>query len=565
MCTSIDRRCKEAGGLDFILATGDLAFSGKAEEYQLARVFLDEVLRVTQLPRERIFFIPGNHDVNRDRQKMCFSGARHVLQSENAIDDFLGSPEEVATLLQRQESYYEFQEEYLSGQERHWTQDRLGYVSPLAMDDLRIAVIGFNTAWLSEGGIADHGKLLAGERQVIDLLHMATKSNPHLIVAMGHHPFHLLNDFDRRLVQRRIEEACQFYHCGHLHDPESRSAGPSAMHCLTVAAGASFESRDAHNAYSMVSLDLMGAERRVTTVQYRPTDGAFSYESTQTFPFEVTTASVCGLGDLGTAIAAYKESLSPIAHYLSALLLEAQAELPIPAGRTHAFGSLELLQGQPDSELRSAALAFMAVRNPLRMFCGHMPLGDFLARYGTAIERYGSKLLALGESDAGLRDKLNEREADACALAGTEPLTPFAHTLNLLRSLAAEQDWESLRAQAERLIESPEKIVATQARRMQALAFAHSADEASRRIAVSHYRALSDDGSAEAVDMAVWASVLVDLEEYKEAKEIVLKGIKAAPSAADEFVQIGQKIIEATGDHSFRDVLKQLRSGKGSK
>jgi hypothetical protein len=92
MCTSIDRRCKEAGGLDFILATGDLAFSGKAEEYQLARVFLDEVLRVTQLPRERIFFIPGNHDVNRDRQKMCFSGARHVLQSENAIDDFLALP-----------------------------------------------------------------------------------------------------------------------------------------------------------------------------------------------------------------------------------------------------------------------------------------------------------------------------------------------------------------------------------------------------------------------------------------------------------------------------------------
>ncbi|MDQ8727384.1 metallophosphoesterase [Bradyrhizobium sp. LHD-71] len=415
MCKSIERKCKGEGGLDFILATGDLAFSGKAEEYQLSSAFFDEIVKVTGVPRERIFFIPGNHDVNRDRQKMCFAGARHVLQNENAIDDFLGSPEEVATLLQRQEHYNKFQETYSAGQERHWTADRLGYMSPLAVDDLRIAIIGVNTAWLSEGGITDHGKLLAGERQVIDLLRIAQKGNPHLIVAMGHHPFHLLNDFDRRPVQRRIEEVCQFYHCGHLHDPESHSAGRSAMHCLTVAAGASFDSRHTHNAYSMVSLDVMAAERRVTTVQYRPTDGAFSYESKDTFPFEVTTSSVCGLEHLGTAILAYRASLSPVAYYLAALLVEAQAELPIPAGKAHAFGSFDVLRSQPDSELKTAAVAFMALRNPLRLFCASMSLDDFLGRYGVAIERYGSILLTAAQSDGGLLDKLDEREADARA------------------------------------------------------------------------------------------------------------------------------------------------------
>ena len=74
------------------------------------------------------------------------------------------------------------------------------------------------------------------------------------------------------------------------------------------ALGASFESRHAHNAYSMVSLDVMAGVRCVTTVQYKPTDGAFSYESNVFFPFEITKAHLCSLQGLGKAIETNKNS-----------------------------------------------------------------------------------------------------------------------------------------------------------------------------------------------------------------------------------------------------------------
>jgi hypothetical protein len=35
--------------------TGDVAFSGKAEEYELARRFFDDLLGVTGLGKERLF------------------------------------------------------------------------------------------------------------------------------------------------------------------------------------------------------------------------------------------------------------------------------------------------------------------------------------------------------------------------------------------------------------------------------------------------------------------------------------------------------------------------------
>jgi 3',5'-cyclic AMP phosphodiesterase CpdA len=40
---------------DFIAVTGDVAFSGKAEEYELARRFFDDLLGVTGLGKERLF------------------------------------------------------------------------------------------------------------------------------------------------------------------------------------------------------------------------------------------------------------------------------------------------------------------------------------------------------------------------------------------------------------------------------------------------------------------------------------------------------------------------------
>lgn len=562
MCKDIERRRANAGSIDFVLATGDLAFAGKAHEYDRAAAFFDEVVQVTGVPRERIFCIPGNHDVDRDRQRTCYTGARHILQSQNDIDSFLGSPEELETLLQRQENYRRFQETYFTGQERKWTGDGLGYISAITVEDLRIAIVGINTAWLSEGGSSDHGRLLAGERQVIDALSIAGEAGAHLVIAMGHHPFHLLNDFDRRPVQRRIEEACHFYHCGHLHDPESCDAVHAGVHCLTIAAGASFESRHAHNAYCLVSLDVMQARKIVKTIQYKPTDGAFSYQNDNVLPFVINAVKPYPIDDLGREIATFRTPLAPIAHYLSALLIEAQAEMPVAVGNVHSFGSLDLLLGQADSELKAATVAFMAVRNPLRLLGGRMILADFFTRYGAAVERYGILLNELCATDPGLRKKLEEREVDARALAGVEPLRPFAHTLILLRELADEQDWDSLREQAERHVDSSERTIAIEARRMLALCLSQSTQAAERAWAVELYNEISADELAVASDLGVLASLLADTNEYEAAKEVVLVGMKRFPDAAEGFVTIGQKIVEATGDRAFRDELSAQQAGR---
>jgi 3',5'-cyclic AMP phosphodiesterase CpdA len=91
MCGDIDRMRRDGVRFDFILISGDLAFSGGATEYGLVETFVDALCRAAGVPKESVFTIPGNHDVDRSRQKMCFAGVRHILQSQSHVDAFLGS------------------------------------------------------------------------------------------------------------------------------------------------------------------------------------------------------------------------------------------------------------------------------------------------------------------------------------------------------------------------------------------------------------------------------------------------------------------------------------------
>jgi 3',5'-cyclic AMP phosphodiesterase CpdA len=567
MCEDI-RAKRPDRPVDFVLVTGDLAFGGKAEEYDLVGCFLDDLSTASGVPRDHIFCIPGNHDIDRDRQKFCFQGARAALQDSGSTDAFLGSPgtDDFRTLMARQENYRRFQASYFAGQERTSTADDLGYVARLAIDGVRIAIIGLDTAWLANGGIEDHMKLLLGERQILNALSLAieTADPPHIVVAMGHHPLHLLQDFDRRAALRRIEGQCHFYHCGHLHEPEERSSGQTAGGCLTVTSGASFETRQSHNTYSIVRLDLHKAERTTTTHRYSPGEAAFNSVSTQTYRMEVQPVAECDLNELAEALAAH--GLSSSVYYLAALLLEKKSEVPVPTGSTHTLASLAAFEGIADSDLKREALGFLAFRNVLRVLYGREDLAVILTTHGAAVMTYAATLSALCESDASLQARLDRQDADARSLAAVGHSEPFSHTRDLWQDLADAHEWDMLREHVEQHISSSDQSLALQARRMLALALASSGEHNDRRRAAEIYRELVEADPIEPTDAINLARTLVDLDQADDAKAVVLAAIRqCSVSASDRLGGVGQAIVEATGDRKFRDQLQAAIAERGSR
>ncbi|GFH63351.1 MAG: hypothetical protein ZNDK_1122 [Candidatus Desulfovibrio kirbyi] len=556
MVDSVRQQCRQGLVLDFMLATGDLAFSGKKEEYEFVERFFDKLISASGVPKERIFCVPGNHDVDRNRQKLCFHGARSTLTSPTAVDPILAADsDDLTTLSQRQEEYQNFQNLFFSGQERIATPDRLAYTSSLMIEDIVIAIVGLNSAWLADGGNGDHGNLLIGERQIINALDAVDNMNAHIVIGMAHHPLHILRDFDRLAVTKRINDCCHFYHYGHLHQPEAHGSGFDASACLFVAVGASFETRQSHNAYSLVKLDLLAGTRTITTVQYNPGRSEFVFGNEESFPIRLTPASSCTVDELADAIVEFDKTLAPHSYYLAALLLEQKAEVPIPKQCGHIFGAIAALQSTSNAEYRYKVEAFLYFRNVLTILYGQSTLKSLLNQYGKAIKDYGTDLLVRCKSDTALSDRLAQQDMDIRTLSSTRPTISF--TADLLFDLVQSQEWDILAAQARRHLESQDTATQIYARRMLAFALAHSTEERDRDKAIREYETLIHDGQAAPEDHSSLATLLLGLGRYNEAQTVVLDAIATIPlDSLKNLYDIGQVIVGQTGDRGFRKNLE---------
>jgi len=58
--------CDRLEAVHAIIVSGDIGFSGKKEEYEIARVWLDKLCALLGCPTENVWMVPGNHDVDRD-------------------------------------------------------------------------------------------------------------------------------------------------------------------------------------------------------------------------------------------------------------------------------------------------------------------------------------------------------------------------------------------------------------------------------------------------------------------------------------------------------------------
>ena len=137
-----------------------------------------------------------------------------------------------------------------------------------------------------------------------------------------------------------------------------------------------FETRQSRNAHYVVKLDVLRGTRQVESFQFNPATGTFFLASSETYDFEVIPLANCGVGELATAMCRHFPALEPWVHYMSALLLDQKAELPIPAEISHAFGAFNVLRAVPNGDLKHATTEFLTFRNILRVLFDRTPLPE---------------------------------------------------------------------------------------------------------------------------------------------------------------------------------------------
>jgi tetratricopeptide (TPR) repeat protein len=265
---------RQDGPFDLVCMTGDLAFSGEAAEYAEVTAFLDLTLGALGVSRDRLFVVPGNHDVRRDTERKAWQELRGLMNHHDAaaFSQWIAggrAPRGVAdelrdVVLRRQASYRDWlaalgRDALLPERSPH---GRLGYRATLRLpgQPFDIHVVGLDSAWLA-GDESDAHHLWLTEDQVMLL---ATERHGPLSgfrLALVHHPLTDLADGEdcRRLLASPAAGTGTLVDLllrGHLHATEPENWADPERTLRQLAAGCLYEHDGYHNACIALTITL---------------------------------------------------------------------------------------------------------------------------------------------------------------------------------------------------------------------------------------------------------------------------------------------------------------------
>ena len=235
---SVQRFRQEGHRPDLIFATGDIARSGKAREYAIATTFFEALLDAAGLTRDRLFIVPGNHDVDRKMGK----GLARTLDSNGDADEYFDPETPTPHLSQKLHAFAAWYNNYFNGIRSFPGSTTCSPVEVVSIRQSSVAILALNSALFCIGE-DDHEKLFLGRRCLDEANKQLVQRKADLTIALIHHPLHWLNPVEQGNIRATLEASVDVLLQGHFHQVVTEKIVAANGGYLKLAAGASYQTR----------------------------------------------------------------------------------------------------------------------------------------------------------------------------------------------------------------------------------------------------------------------------------------------------------------------------------
>jgi predicted MPP superfamily phosphohydrolase len=254
---------------DLVLFSGDLVQAGEhSAVFDLAlQKFIQPVLNAANVNMEQFHIVPGNHDISREKARTPLyveKGLKDHFASTDVlnkfVDEVLSGKEDADIPLARLQNYEQFSKTHLTAVPSY--QDRFVKTYHHDIKGTKIGLACLNTAWRSTGESDDRDRraMLLGERNVDNAISRLNDCDIRL--AMFHHPFDWLAEFDEAAVASRLMGEFDILLCGHIHRPEPQARLTPAGNAVLSQSGCIFQYSDRKyfNGYQYIIIDTDNTE-----------------------------------------------------------------------------------------------------------------------------------------------------------------------------------------------------------------------------------------------------------------------------------------------------------------
>ena len=250
------------GSPDAVLVTGDIAFKADPAEYRQADDWLRELAHVVGVSPEKVWLVPGNHDVDRGQAtKPLMRKAVHgsLRSAPSGLDDYL-LPENrddfESSLWPKLQPYSDFARPWaaptLSPAHPFWRQEQ---TSPLG----KLTLVGLNSCLLSLDNTDAKANLALSKAQLHRLFEKLPEQS--LTLALMHHPPDWLSDGDELL--KELQKHPHLLFTGHVHTlggGANHGLGQGGRLHLTAGAAHASPNEPGQHSYAWIRLSRDGLE-----------------------------------------------------------------------------------------------------------------------------------------------------------------------------------------------------------------------------------------------------------------------------------------------------------------
>ena len=245
-----------------LMVTGDVAFAGRQDEYELATPFFRAIQQDLKelFPKcdHHTFFIPGNHDCDFDEDDQ----ARQKL-----IDDpdpsSLADGSIITTSTMIQQKFFEFLRDFRGATLVTQGMARLYCAHDFEVAGRRILVRTLNSAWASR--MPESRTLMLPVTYLAD--HFPVSPEPAVAITAIHHPYNWFEPNNGRALRRLIEECSDVILTGHEHSATTYTkTGLTGEQNEYIEGGVLQESGDpASSTFNVIVIDLASETQEIRT------------------------------------------------------------------------------------------------------------------------------------------------------------------------------------------------------------------------------------------------------------------------------------------------------------
>lgn len=214
--------------IDLIFFTGDLIDQGGKSFNNIDEAFgefdkhvITPIVHRLGIDKSKFLFVPGNHDIDRNADdRHTEIGLSNDLNDEKKVIDFIDANPE--SKIKRILPFKRFEKIIHSNTEKSCiTNFQSNFV--FTIDGFEVGISALNTSWRCYNSDEDHGNILLGIRQLTEsrnkIEHCKVK------IALMHHQFDLLKEFDMEAVKPFLEREYDLIFCGHVHKGSNYNRG----------------------------------------------------------------------------------------------------------------------------------------------------------------------------------------------------------------------------------------------------------------------------------------------------------------------------------------------------